>query len=117
MYSLPTMSVHSVLSLKPKELTFELLKEKFSSIQSKITENSFVKYVDLSTTTNLDIISSDGESIGSVGRITVSYKDGLGSFIIYIWNHGGIHKWSWLCHCSETEEKYIYEWLHDIQNA
>jgi len=117
MYSLPSMSVHSVLSLKPKKLTFEFLNEKFSSIQSKLTENSLVNYVDLRPTNALDIISSDGEARGSVGRIAVSYKDGLGSFIIYIWDNGGIHKWSWLCPCSEPEEKYIYEWIHDIQNV
>ncbi len=109
------MSTHSTLPKKPKELSLEFLNEKFAALQEELTENSMVKEVEFRETNSYDISSSNGEAIGSIGRIAVSYKDGLGSFIIYIWHHGGTYKWSWLCPCSEPEENRIYEWLRDIQ--
>jgi len=115
MYSLPSMSAHSTLPKKPKELTFEFLNEKFTALQTEILAKPMVKSVDFRATNSYDITSSNGEAINSVGRIAVTYKDGLGSFIIYIWSYGGTYKWSWLCPCGDAEEQRIYEWLRDIQ--
>ncbi len=96
-------------------LTLEFLNEKFTVLQTELTAKPTVKSVEFRETTSYDITSSNGEAINSIGRIAVTYKDGLGSFIIYIWSYGGTYKWSWLCPCSDPEEQRIYEWLRDIQ--
>lgn len=116
MYSMSSMSVHSVLPSEPKQLTIALLKDKFPTLESVLMTKDDVSYTSIRGTCGTDHMYSDGTTVGSLVRISVGYKNGGGSFLFYIWPNGNTYTSDWDCKNSATENQRIREWLYRLRN-
>jgi hypothetical protein len=115
-YSMSSMSIHSVLPPEPKQLTMALLEEKFPALESALKTNEDVSYASIRAISGTDHLYSDGTTVGSLAHISVGYKNGISSFLFYIGPNGNTYTRHWDCKNSAAEEQRIREWLYRLRN-